>query len=193
SYWENSEGNAAANGGIMRTSVLGIWEYLESDRLIENVEKVCKITHFDPRCVGSSVAVSLVISYLLQGVTDLPKLITEIEEKVAHYHPSISEYFALCKHSNIEELHLGDKHNMGYTLKTMAAGFWALQYAKSYEDGILKIIHQGGDADTNAAVAGGILGAKFGYNNIPQKWIEELAYRAQLTAKVTEFIELLNQ
>ncbi|WP_440486503.1 ADP-ribosylglycohydrolase family protein [Segatella hominis] len=44
-----------------------------------------------------------------------------------------------------------------------------------------------GDADTNAAVAGAILGAKFGICHIPEEWRNGLLYASMLHDKVQEF------
>lgn len=52
---------------------------------------------------------------------------------------------------------------------------------------ILKIVLSGGDADTNAAVAGAILGAKFGIDQIPDEWKDGLLYASMLHNKVQEF------
>ena len=41
---------------------------------------------------------------------------------------------------------------------------------------ILEIVLSEGDADTNAAVAGAILGAKFGIDQIPEEWKSGLFY-----------------
>ena len=62
---------------------------------------------------------------------------------------------------------------------------------RSYQEGILEVIHQGGDADTNAAVAGSVLGAKFGFSGIPQKWVEGLRYRSELEARVDRLLTLI--
>ncbi|MEY3867771.1 MAG: hypothetical protein RLZZ338_1662 [Cyanobacteriota bacterium] len=191
--WEESGGECAANGGIMRTSILGIWDYLSPEKVIENAENVCKITHYDPRCVGSCVAVCLAISSLLKGVSNINNLIQDISSQVSIYHPQISEYFDLAATGDLSTLKLNGAGKIGYTLKAMGAGFWALQYAQSYEDGILQIIHEGGDADTNAAVAGGLLGAKFGFDHIPQKWVEGLLYQEELASKTEAFINLLEE
>lgn len=190
-YWEDSDREAAANGGVMRTSILGIWEYPFLEKIKSNAIKVCQITHYDPRCVASCIAVSLAISKLLQGVNNIENLIAEIATEVTEYHPDIAEYFARSQNASIEALQLAEPKGMGYTLKTMSAGFWALQHLSSFEDGILKIIHEGGDADTNAAVAGAILGAKFGYKSIPQHWIDELAYKTELEKRVEQLINLV--
>ena len=52
---------------------------------------------------------------------------------------------------------------------------------------ILKIILSGGDADTNAAVVGAILGAKFGISQIPEEWRNGLLYASMLHDKVQNF------
>ena len=36
------------------------------------------------------------------------------------------------------------------------------------------MIEKGGDADPNGAVAGALLGAKYGFEAIPKPWIDEL-------------------
>ena len=56
---------------------------------------------------------------------------------------------------------------------------------------ILKIVLSGGDADTNAAVAGVILGAKFGINHIPEEWKDGLLYASMLHNKVQEFYAMV--
>ena len=82
---------------------------------------------------------------------------------------------------------MDDEKSMGYTLRTLGAALWAYWHATSYKEGILKIVLSGGDADTNAAVAGAILGAKFGISQIPEAWKSGLLYASMLHNKVQEF------
>ena len=51
-------------------------------------------------------------------------------------------------------------------------------------------MNAGGDADTNAAVACAVLGAKFGCQSIPQEYIEGLVYRDQLETTVQKLSEV---
>ena len=51
-------------------------------------------------------------------------------------------------------------------------------------------MNAGGDADTNAAVTCAILGAKFGYQSIPQEYIDGLLYREQLETTVQKLLEV---
>ena len=39
---------------------------------------------------------------------------------------------------------------------------------------IIKIVNLGGDADTIGAITGGLAGAYYGYDAIPQRWIEAI-------------------
>jgi ADP-ribosylglycohydrolase len=40
---------------------------------------------------------------------------------------------------------------------------------------VLKAVNLGSDTDTTAAVAGGLAGLCYGYYNIPDRWISQLA------------------
>lgn len=50
--------------------------------------------------------------------------------------------------------------------------YWSCK--ETFEDAIIGAVNHGGDADTIAAIAGSLAGAKFGYNAIPEKWINQL-------------------
>lgn len=51
--------------------------------------------------------------------------------------------------------------------------FWSFN-ALNFREAILGPVNHGGDADTIAALTGGIAGAHFGVNHIPKKWIDAL-------------------
>ena len=53
----------------------------------------------------------------------------------------------------------------------------------SFEEAIIGAVNHGGDADTIAAITGSLAGAKFGYDAIPERWIN------QLNPDVKEFLE----
>lgn len=52
-------------------------------------------------------------------------------------------------------------------------GLWGLNHS-SFEEGLTQVVNRGGDADTNGTVAGALLGARFGYNAIPSRWLSAL-------------------
>lgn len=195
--WKNSGRRGAANGAVMRTAILGVWQYDQPEQVMWQAEQVCKITHYDPRCVASCVAVSWLISAFLRGHRDTNALMAEALDKVALYDLSVSEYVDAIIDQPLEALDLdeglnpGEPNRIGYTLTALGAGLWALRHATSFADGITQVIHEGGDADTNAAVAGALLGAKFGFAGIPDEWVSELAYGDELEQRITRLVSLL--
>ncbi len=50
--------------------------------------------------------------------------------------------------------------------------FWELFHAPNTQLALLDVVNRGGDADTNAAVTGALMGAVYGENSIPQEWRE---------------------
>ena len=57
--WMMGKKKAAANGAVMRTSVVGLMK----DNVANNAENICKLTHYDPRC--GALALSFLLSYML--------------------------------------------------------------------------------------------------------------------------------
>ena len=50
----------------MRTSILGTMEFGDLKKVIANTKRACMVTHADPRCVASCVAVTIAIALMLQ-------------------------------------------------------------------------------------------------------------------------------
>lgn len=73
----------------------------------------------------------------------------------------------------------------------MAAAIWCLYHCNSFEEGLLTVVNAGGDADTNAAVACSLLGAKYGYNTIPKNYINGLIRKKYLMDIADKLIAIL--
>ena len=182
--WKLTGRKSAANGGIMRTSIIGVCK--------ENAEgyaaDVCRLTHTDPRCVGSCVIVSLVIQSLLyKNYQPTPQELINIGER---YDSNIKEHIELAVQSDgIKDLTL--EEDMGYTLKALSAALWSLYHCHNFEEGLLAVVNAGGDADTNAAVACSLLGVKYGYSSIPSKYVDGLMQKEKLNQIVNKLIEVI--
>lgn len=172
--WELSGRKSAANGGVMRTSATGILK----KNVSEYAEKICKLTHPDPRCIDSCILISKIISNLIWN--NIEYSYDELL-KFNWYNQEIVQYIKAAKESDqIAELKLDDSRTMGYTYKTVSAALWALWHCPSFEEGLLAVVNAGGDADTNAAVACSILGAKYGFKAIPEFYITNLENHLKL-------------
>lgn len=92
----------------------------------------------------------------------------------------------ILEYSRMVQDYLNDKDNnkyirkikgllepTGYILNTFNNSvYWSKK--NSFEEAIIGAVNHGGDADTIAAITGSLAGAKFGYNAIPEKWINQL-------------------
>jgi len=203
SIWIQSGKKGAANGGIMRTSILGCLDYNDLNKVIENTLRICKVTHFDPRCLASCVAVTVTIASILQGAptktnSDIQKLIDITEEHALKYiigEDQIKEFKSyIVRESSKEALYalkLDDESSIGYTLKCMGSAFWGLNSTGTFKETIMDLIKEGGDADTNGAVCGALYGARYGFQKLPKEMIDIMPNKTWLDKKIVDFLQLL--
>ena len=166
--WEQTNNQGAPNGAIMRTSVVGIW----NNNVESNAITAAQITHYDPRCVGSAVIASIIINQLIwhNKMIDVKAII-----EIAQRHDSrLIEWIEKANDQPLACLNLDIVPGTGYTGRTLGAALWAYWQAESFEDGLISIVNEGGDTDTNAAISCAILGAKYGYSSIPSHYVENL-------------------
>jgi ADP-ribosylglycohydrolase len=58
----------------------------------------------------------------------------------------------------------------GFVRVAFRLAFWELLHAPTFEAGLIDVVNRGGDADTNGAVAGALLGAAHTFLAIPTRW-----------------------
>jgi hypothetical protein len=68
-----------------------------------------------------------------------------------------------------------DIRSTGYAVDTLEASIWCLITTNSFEDAVLRAVNLGGDTDTTGAVTGALAAIYYGYEAIPQKWVDRLA------------------
>ena len=73
----------------------------------------------------------------------------------------------------------------GYVVHSLEAAIWCLYTTNNYRDCVLKAVNLGEDTDTVAAIAGGLAGALYGYDDIPKKWLDTL-YRRDYIEEMCE-------
>lgn len=69
-----------------------------------------------------------------------------------------------------KEVHL--QEHQGFVRVAFRLAFWQLLHRASFSEALLDTINRGGDADTNGAIIGAMLGSFFGRGAIPRDWSE---------------------
>ncbi|WP_205696855.1 ADP-ribosylglycohydrolase family protein [Conexibacter sp. SYSU D00693] len=73
----------------------------------------------------------------------------------------------------------------GLAVNTLEVALWAVHSTDSFRGAVLAAANQGGDADTNAAVAGQLAGALYGEDGIPEEWRAEV-FEAEELVRVAD-------
>lgn len=147
------------NGSLMRILPLAFIPNISDNE----IKSVSAITHAHNISKEACVIYIRIAQGLIKG-EELLKLIKEVIKNDSIFNRLIF----------IESIPENDIKSTGYVVDTLEAAIWSLVHTDNYKDCVLKAVNLGGDTDTIAAVAGGLAGIMYGYNNIPKKWVNNL-------------------
>ncbi|MCB1609102.1 MAG: ADP-ribosylglycohydrolase family protein [Xanthomonadales bacterium] len=180
--WKRSGVWSAGNGPAMRSAVIGAAVH-DPDRMVELVSISAQITHRDPLAATGALVVALAAAQSAQGRCDAEALLAELAQRVPDVDPLFVGRLGQAVHSVKEgesiESFLRDSGQSagvsGYVVDTVAVAIriW-LAFPNDFESALTAAVSCGGDADTLAAIVGGIVGARVGPSGIPRRWRQEL-------------------
>lgn len=169
------------NGTIMRCAPIGL-AYFKQPKQLEDYSKAeAAVTHASPVCMDGSFLVNLAISELLKGNSFQEFWQARQANGLTGFDEQLKKPF--LKPSIISS-------PSGHVPQTLQAVFWALQKFSSFEEGLVKTVNLGGDADTTGAVYGAIAGAEHGFQAIPERWVNGLLLKEELFELSRELFEL---
>ena len=179
-FWqERGSPETQPNGALMRCAPVALRYALEPDRLIEQTAATCAVTHFAPGAQWSCILVNAAIAMLVRGhEPNRDDLILAASQDGA---PAELIAWTLAIPEAINE-RIAEERVSGHTYLCMQAALWCLDTDDGLEDALTRIVNAGGDTDTNAAVAGAVLGARFGASAIPQRWLDCIPERERIEA-----------
>ena len=162
-----------ANGALMRISPLGIFGCnYDLDRVSAYAMADAEITHPHPICVQANALFAMAIASAVgtrKGAQELYQLIRVWGREI-----SVDRLLAKAIEDASESAPADYLHQQGWVLTAFQNALWQLLHAASLEDGVVDTVMRGGDTDTNAAIAGAVLGAVYGLNAVPAQWRDSL-------------------
>lgn len=171
-----------------RAMIASIWN---SDHVKENVLNICRLTHPESRCETSCLILGKMAHSLFWDNEEASY--EELIDMAKEHNIEVVKYIEIARHGSLADLELDDEDTNWFVRKALSAALWTIWHSNSVVDGIDKVVSQGGDADTNACIAGGLLGIKYGYSSIPQHLLDGLLERDRLHKVADEFTELLTE
>ncbi|MDN4619934.1 ADP-ribosylglycohydrolase family protein [Paenibacillus sp. PsM32] len=180
------------NGSLMRILPL-IYKLVNKDAAtrLDWITRVSSLTHRHPVSIlGGLIYVEIGIQLLqLPPSTTLKECYQQacqhINVQYADY-PEIERYQRLLS-GEIDQFPIEEISSSGYVVHTLEASIWVLLHTSNYREAILQAVNLGEDTDTTAAVAGGLAGIYYGYEQIPKEWLHPLARLEEMVEYCEQF------
>ena len=192
----------APNGGVMRCAPVALARLRQPEMLVSDSAATCVVTHYALTCQWSCIIVNSVIAMLLRGVEpDLRVLMAAVSadgapdllatalddgipsgvlSAISDGTPMVSDASWLRREQML----------IGHTLIALQCGLWAAVTPLGLEAALRQVVEAGGDTDTNAAVAGAVLGARYGASAIPGRWLACVPERDRIEGLAVALISL---
>jgi ADP-ribosylglycohydrolase len=158
-----------ANGSLMRISPLAIaCHALPAERAAQLAREDSALTHPHPLCGDAAAAYVVAVGEALRGAgapAAAHRAALAWAER-AGARAEVVERLRAAEH----EAPRCDGASQGFVLIALQNAFYELLHAPSVEAGVAGTVARGGDTDTNAAIAGALLGAQHGREAIPEQW-----------------------
>ena len=185
---------ANGNGALMRIMPVCLWAYEKeisgewtTQDAVEQIHKVAGLTHNHLR---SHMACGIYY-FMVKSILDSKNNQQTLQEMLQYgmdmaakfYRDDISnltQWTYYHKMTNLEvfkSLLVEKIKSSGYVVDSIEAAVWCLLNTDNLEECLLKAANLGHDTDTVAAIAGGLAGLYYGYDEIPKGWLEKIQER----------------
>jgi ADP-ribosyl-[dinitrogen reductase] hydrolase len=187
--WIHRGRRDAGNGSLMRTAPIGV--RFTGDAVIEEAIADALLTHADPRCViataafDASIAAAIVRADLMNAArAAIPVAAAKLRElwdgeDEAAIASAVSDIWrdldaAEASEPGVYGAELDVHRTAGFVRVAFRLAYWHAVHTPSWRDAVVDTASRGGDADTNAAIVGALLGARDGVDAIPRPWLDRV-------------------
>lgn len=161
---------------------------------------VIRYAHDLQKCVSAAEMQSVTTHGTLE-CKEAAALMAEIMFKCINSNINVLEdsVFGTFRSPRVQSINLGEyKHKTfdevwtqgGYVVATLEFALWCFYNTTNFRDCVLLAANSGGDADTNAAVAGQIAGAYYGYEAIPTEFRNRIYWDQRILAYSDKLVGL---
>lgn len=167
----------AGNGAAMRMAPVALYSLGDDELLQQCSLEQAHLTHNHALSDAACICVGRMTQAAILGADrfELHRLTRELVAEHATFR--FNKYKGLAS---------------GYVVDTLQTVFHYLFSTASFEECLIGVVNQGGDADTTGAIAGMIAGPLYGLESLPQRWLKKLnpVLRRELPLMATGLVEL---
>jgi len=168
---EQADPGSQSNGALMRVSPLGVFGVrLSAAELARCARSDASLTHPHRVCQDSNAVYTAAIAFAIRTGGEPQQVYEHVSDTIQgmDIDPTVSGCVQEAESRPPAEY----ERNQGWVLIALQNAFYRLLHAPAFEDGVVETVRRGGDTDTNAAIAGALLGAVWGIEAVPRQWLE---------------------
>lgn len=188
----NVRPDGKGNGALMRVLPLALWHRGTDLELVNDAHRQCLITHANITNQVCCALYCLVARRLLEGMY--------FNAALSHSVQNIREIYADMSDYNEEfefrlqpdEPDIWRGNGSGYVIDSLRSAFMIMREAGCYEDAVKRAVSLGNDTDTTACILGGLAGIAFGYDSIPERWINTLRKKASVEELLSKLLSCVS-
>ena len=175
------------NGSLMRILPACLYAYeqkLSDKEAVRIVHEVSGLTHNHLRAKIACGLYYFCVCAVLDGEGSLAERLQQgMDRGFAFYKADTGNLTELSYYGRLKDLTQfaaapeDQIKSSGYVVDTLEAAIWSLITTESFRDCELRAVNLGEDTDTVGAIAGGLAGLFYKYENIPQDWMEVIQRR----------------
>ena len=179
------------NGSLMRILPLAYLRGKKKDEeYVQLIEDVSSLTHRHKRSKLACIIYVIFASQIYNGFGKADALdyalafahkycAKEYREELPYYKNVFNKAIIKADRNRIS--------STGYVVDTLEAVIWSFFNTDSDEESVLTAINLGGDTDTIAALVGGLAGVYYGFQRIPDIWIQNILKKKEIANLVSEY------
>jgi hypothetical protein len=169
---QHASTSSQANGSLMRISPLGIFGAGNPTAAADWARADSSLTHPHQVCQDScAVFVAAIATAITAGCSAEACYQAALDEA---RRSSVVAPVAEALREAAERPPEDYQTQQGWVLIALQNAFYQLLHAPSLEEGVVRTVMAGGDTDTNAAIAGALLGAVHRRDAIPPQWLPSI-------------------
>ena len=165
--------DSQGNGAMMRISPLGIFgANYELEQVADWAQQDAALTHPHLVCRQANSLFASAIARAVRTECGAWELYQQIVTWAEAMNAEVALIEAIAGAATAPPADY--VHHQGWVLTAFRNALWQLLHAVNWEEGVVGTVMCGGDTDTNAAICGALLGAVYGRDAVPDRWVKRL-------------------
>jgi ADP-ribosylglycohydrolase len=180
------------NKSLMRVfplSYYAIDTHLKELEILDLVKKVSSLTHPNEECRMACYIYVRFAMFLINGKDKLAAYnMTKAVDYTMFTEDTRFKFDRLLK-NNITDYKLKDIVSDDNVVNTLETVIWVLLNANNYKESIIGSINLGDDTSSIGALVGALAGILYGYESIPEEWLDKIIKKDYIMDIFEEFCE----